>query len=74
MSQDNFNVLQPEALTDECLIAKKIYGRCKQQDCLKPTDPYLPKPPCHDGMLPPETPDIYIYLQAFMVVQPLVLA
>lgn len=57
MSQDNFNVLQPEALTDECLIAKKIYGRCKQQDCLKPTDPYLPKPPCHDGMLPPETPD-----------------
>lgn len=23
MSQDNFNVLQPEALTDECLIAKK---------------------------------------------------
>ena len=23
MSQDNFNVLQPEALSDECLIAKK---------------------------------------------------
>ena len=36
MSQDNFNVVQSDTLYDECLIAKKIYGRCKQQDCLKP--------------------------------------
>ena len=36
MSQDNFNVQFEEGLLDECLIAKKIYGRCKQQDCLKP--------------------------------------
>lgn len=26
MSQDNFNVLQPEALSDECLIAKNIWS------------------------------------------------
>ncbi|WP_196001340.1 hypothetical protein [Clostridium sp. 1001271B_151109_B4] len=36
MSQDNFNVVQSDTLYDECLISKKIYGRCKQQDCLKP--------------------------------------
>lgn len=42
MSQDNFNVAdvkcKPRPLIDECMIAKKIYGRCKQQDCLKPVD------------------------------------
>ena len=27
MSQDNFNVVQSDTLYDECLIAKKIYGR-----------------------------------------------
>ncbi|MBP3917075.1 MULTISPECIES: hypothetical protein [unclassified Clostridium] len=58
MSQDNFNVLQPEALSDECLIAKKIYGRCKQQDCLRPIDcSQPPVPPCPNGGLPPETSD-----------------
>ena len=58
MSQDNFNVLQPEALSDECLIAKKIYGRCKQQDCLRPIDcSQQPLPPCPNGSLPPEASD-----------------
>lgn len=57
MSQDNFNVLQPEALSDECLIAKKIYGRCKQQDCLRPVDYSHPITPCHDGLLPPDVSD-----------------
>ena len=57
MSQDNFNVLQAEALIDECLIAKKIYGRCKQQDCLRPVDCSHPKVPFPDGVLPPEIPD-----------------
>lgn len=48
MSQDNFNVVQSDTLYDECLIAKKIYGRCKQQDCLKPIcGPMMPPPmPC----------------------------
>lgn len=42
MSQDNFNVLDADTLMDECIIAKKIYGRCKQQDCLKPVDADTP--------------------------------
>lgn len=44
MSQDNFDVLDVQTLIDECLIAKKIYGRCKQQDCLRPNDANIPQP------------------------------
>lgn len=49
MSQDNFNVVQSDTLYDECLISKKIYGRCKQQDCLKPIcGPIMPPAmPCN---------------------------
>jgi len=39
--QDNFQVKNAEAqqvITDECVIAQKIYGKCRQQDCLKPVD------------------------------------
>ena len=46
MSQDNFNVVQSDTFANECIIAKKIYGRCKQQDCLKPLcGPMIPAPP-----------------------------
>jgi hypothetical protein len=40
MSQDTFCIsdVSVQALTDECIITKKVYGRCKQQDCLKPVD------------------------------------
>lgn len=47
MSQDNFNVIDVETLMDECLITKKIYGRCKQQDCLKPVDINTPLTPAN---------------------------
>jgi hypothetical protein len=39
--QDNFQVKNAEAqqvITDECVIAHKVYGKCRQQDCLKPVD------------------------------------
>ena len=46
MSQDTFNVVQSDTFANECIIAKKIYGRCKQQDCLKPLcGPMIPAPP-----------------------------
>lgn len=52
MSQDNFNVVQSDTLYDECLIAKKIYGRCKQQDCLKPIcGPMMPPHAMQYGLL-----------------------
>ena len=58
MLQDNFNLLQSETLTDECLIAKKIYGRCKQQDCLKPIDySRPPMPKCPNDVLPSDAPE-----------------
>jgi len=36
---ENFEscVVQPQQLlTEECIIASKVYGKCRQQDCLKP--------------------------------------
>lgn len=39
--QDDFRVNNAEAqqiITEECIIAQKVYGRCRQQDCLKPID------------------------------------
>lgn len=58
MSQDNFNVLQVGELLDECLIAKKIYGRCKQQDCLKPIGYDVPPmPPFPIPPVPPLPPN-----------------
>lgn len=58
MLQDNFNLSQSETLTDECVIAKKIYGRCKQQDCLKPIDcSRVHSAPCPNTELPPDIPD-----------------
>ena len=58
MLQDNFNLSQSETLTDECVIAKKIYGRCKQQDCLKPVDcSRVHSAPCPNTELPPDIPD-----------------
>lgn len=64
MSQDTFNVVQSDTFTNECIIAKKIYGRCKQQDCLKPIcGPIMPAPPisCPDicDGCGPETPKHY---------------
>lgn len=39
--QDNFQVKNADVqqiITDECVIAQKVYGKCRQQDCLKPVD------------------------------------
>ncbi|MFU0825692.1 hypothetical protein [Clostridium sp.] len=39
--QDNFEVNNNEVqqvVTDECIIAEKVYGKCRQQDCLRPVD------------------------------------
>ncbi|EQB89623.1 hypothetical protein J2Z44_003862 [Clostridium punense] len=39
--QDNFEVSNSQAqqvLTDECIIAQKVYGKCRQQDCLGTVD------------------------------------
>ncbi|KYH30180.1 MULTISPECIES: hypothetical protein [Clostridium] len=39
--QDNFEVNNNEiqqVRTDECIIAGKVYGKCRQQDCLRPID------------------------------------
>jgi len=39
--QDNFQVTNSEVqqvTTDECIIGQKVYGKCRQQDCLKPLD------------------------------------
>ena len=30
MSQDTFNVVQSDTFANECIIAKKIYGRCNK--------------------------------------------
>lgn len=37
--QDNFNIqsANPKKSIDECLLVKKIFGQCRQQDCLKPS-------------------------------------
>jgi hypothetical protein len=39
--QDNFQISNDEQRhikNDECIIAQKVYGKCRQQDCLKPVD------------------------------------
>lgn len=39
--QDNFQVKNADVqqiITDECVIAQKVYGKCRQQDCLRPVD------------------------------------
>ncbi|MDD7796099.1 hypothetical protein [Clostridium sp. 'White wine YQ'] len=46
--QDNFEVnstAQHIELKEECIIAKKVYGRCRQQDCLTPVDDVTVIPP-----------------------------
>ena len=47
--QENFEVkgLAPDLghFSDECLIARKVYGRCRQQDCLRPFDSTVITPP-----------------------------
>jgi hypothetical protein len=47
MSQDKFSVLDSDALINEGLLGKKIYGSCKQQDCLKPVDINTPLQPAN---------------------------
>ena len=37
MGENLENGLQPEQVfSEECIIASKVYGKCRQQDCLKP--------------------------------------
>jgi hypothetical protein len=33
---ERFSVQPEQALSDECIIASKVYGKCRQQDCLRP--------------------------------------
>ena len=51
--QDDFEVKEQsvnEPLIDECLIVRKIFGQCRQQDCLKPVDCCCPIDPRDKGI------------------------
>jgi hypothetical protein len=47
--QENFEVKGmapcPSPISDECIIARKVYGKCRQQDCLRPFDSSVVTPP-----------------------------
>lgn len=47
--QENFEVKGmapcPSPISDECIIAHRVYGKCRQQDCLRPFDSTVLTPP-----------------------------
>ena len=47
--QENFEVkgMAPcsSPISDECIIAHRVYGKCRQQDCLRPFDSTVLTPP-----------------------------